>query len=608
MLCCMEPLVNVNNLSKAMKGKQLFKNISFSVYSENCIGILGPNGCGKTTLFNILLGKERPNLGDVKKKEGLQIHCLEQDPINLTDHTILDFFVQSTQTEDISKQISYYEKQLANPSIYESSRYQEILEELRKLHVHNSKSKGFVQLENARGILSELGFNNNLEEVSLRKLSGGERQKVALAAVLSQTQNCDLLLLDEPTNHLDIETIEWLEQKIVDIPCAVMIISHDRYLLTDLVDRIFEFCGTDLELYEATYQEYEEQKKIREHIKQQEYRKASIEMKRQLAAVKKITRRNRYNIQINSRIKYIDKLKKVENPILKNYFLRFHFKTAFKSGKNIADGNNISKFFGEKKILLNTSFEIIAGQKIGLIGPNGCGKTTFLKMLTKEEPCSHGNIHLSQGLKCGYFDQGHLSINLENTLLEEILRDHKDLTEDDAKALLGQFNFKGTMVDHKVGQISGGERARLAFLKLIMEPYNLLLLDEPTNHMDIDSQIAIEKALNSFNGTTIVVSHDRKFLDTVTDTIFFMSDAAIKMYFGNYTMFRLQRQKELTDFTSKNLAYLSSARLSRYIVTKGFTIWTIKKKHVVGEEIYIGDHNRSLYEWAIKGGLLKEVV
>jgi ATP-binding cassette subfamily F protein 3 len=329
-------------------------------------------------------------------------------------------------------------------------------------------------------------------------------------------------------------------------------------------------------------------------------------MKRQLAAIEKITKKNRYTIQINSRMKQIEKLKHMENPILKNYLLRFHFKTAFKSGKNIADGVGLTKYFGEKRILSNVSFEILAGQKIGLIGPNGCGKTTFLKMLTKEESYTQGKLNLSQGAKWGYFDQGHLSLNLENTLLDEILRDHKDLGEEDAKALLGQFNFKGTTIHNKVGQLSGGERARLAFLRLIMEPYNLLLLDEPTNHMDIESKNAIETALNSYTGTVIVVSHDRKFLDTVTDTIFFMSDADIKSYTGNYSMFRLQRQKELTEYADRDLAYLSSSRLNKYVVTKGFTIWSIKKKHSIGEEIFIGDHNRAMYEWAIKGGLLKE--
>jgi ATP-binding cassette subfamily F protein 3 len=601
----MEPILQVHNLSKSIAGKQLFENSTFEIFPEDCIGLLGPNGCGKTTLFNILLGKEQPNSGDVQKKDGLKIRSLEQDPMQRSDTTLHDYFSRTAQTESIQLQIKNLEKQLEDPTIYESNRHQEILDELRSLQTQTTKTSGSAQLESARERLKELGLTGITLDMKMKNFSGGERQKIALASVLTQPQNCDLFLFDEPTNHLDIETIEWLEQRIADIPSAVVIISHDRYLLSDLVDRVFEFHGSHLELYEASYEEYEEQKKIREHIKKQEYQKASVEMKRQQAAIKKITRKNRYNIQINSRIKQFEKLKHVENPILKNYLLRFHFKTVLKSGKNIADGMNLSKYFGDKRILSNVNFEILAGQKIGLIGPNGCGKTTFLKMLTKEESYSQGKLTLSQGAKWGYFDQGHLSLNLENTLLDEILRGHIDLSEEDAKALLGQFNFKGTTVHNKVGQLSGGERARLAFLRLIMEPYNFLLLDEPTNHMDIESKTAIETALNSFTGTVIVVSHDRKFLDTVTDTIFFMTDADIKIYSGNYTMFRQQRLKELNEFTSSDLAYLSSG-VTKYVVTKGFTIWSIKKKHAVGEEILIGDHNRNMYEWAIKSGLLKE--
>jgi ATP-binding cassette, subfamily F, member 3 len=601
----MEPLLQVRNLSKSIAGKQLFENTTFEIYPEECIGLLGPNGCGKTTLFNILLGNEQPNNGEVLKKEGLKIRFLEQDPMHRSDVTLNDFFARNAQMDSLQQQIKHLEHQLEDPRVYESNRHQEILDKLRALQTQTSKTNGAAQLEAAQERLKDLGLTGLSIEMQMKNFSGGERQKIALASLLTQPQNCDLFLLDEPTNHLDIETIEWLEQKIADIPSAFVIISHDRYLLNDLVDRIFDFHGSKIELYDASYEEYEEQKKIREHIKKQEYQKASIEMKRQMAAIKKITRRNHYNIQINSRMKQLEKLKHVENPVLKHYLLRFHFKTVLKSGKNIADGTNISKYFGDKRILSNATFEIIAGQKIGLIGPNGCGKTTFLKMLTKEEQPSQGKISLSQGAKWGYFDQGHLSLNLENTLLEEILRGHIDLSEEDAKALLGQFNFKGTMIHNKVGQLSGGERARLSFLRLIMEPYNLLLLDEPTNHMDIESKSAIETALNTFDGTVIVVSHDRKFLDTVTDTVFFMVDSDIKSYSGNYTMFRQQRLKELSEFSDRDLAYLSS-HLTKYIVTKGFTIWTIKKKHVVGEEILIGDHNRSIYEWAIKGGLLKE--
>jgi ATP-binding cassette subfamily F protein 3 len=602
----MDPILHVYNLSKSIAGKQLFENVTFDVYPEDCIGLLGPNGCGKTTLFSILLGREQPNTGDVEKKEGLQIRTLEQIPIHSTDATISAFFHRIAQTDSIQHQMRQYEKQLEDPTVYESPRYQEILEELQKLQMQTSKSSGTAQLEASQHLLRELGLPDITADTPTRNLSGGERQKIALAAVLSQPQSCNLLLLDEPTNHLDIETIEWLEQKIADLACAVIIVSHDQYLLNDLVDRMIEFQGTHLEFYDATYEEYEEQKKIREHIKQQEYQKAAVAMKRQLAVIEKMTRKNRYNIQINSRMKQLEKLKRMENPVLKNYLLRFHFKTVLKSGKNIADGTGISKYFGEKKILANSSFEIIAGQKIGLIGPNGCGKTTFLKLLTGEENPNQGKIHVSLGVKWGYFDQGHLSLHEDNTLLEETIRGHKDLGEDEAKALLGQFHFKGAMVSNTVKQLSGGERARLAFLRLIMEPYNVLLLDEPTNHMDIESKSAIETALNTYNGTVIVVSHDRKFLDTVTDTIFFMNDADLKIYMGNYSMFRQQRQKELTEFGGKDLAYLSMSGLTKYVVTKGFTIYTIKKKHAIGEEVYIGDHNRSLYDWAIKGGLLKE--
>ena len=240
-----------------------------------------------------------------------------------------------------------------------------------------------------------------------------------------------------------------------------------------------------------------------------------------------------------------------------------------------------------------------------MIGPNGCGKTTFLKILTGAEKPDGGIINVSRGVRWGYFDQGHLSLNLENTLIDEVLRDHKELNENDAKALLGQFNFKGDIIYRSINQLSGGERARLAFLRLIMQPYNFLILDEPTNHMDMKSKIAIECALNSFNGTVIVVSHDRNFLDDVTDNIYFMVNSTIKMYNGNYSMFRLQRQKELKDITGKNLAYLSKSGLKKYVVKKSFTEWSNRKKHRIGEVVFIGDHNEKMYEWAIKSGSLK---
>ena len=301
-------------------------------------------------------------------------------------------------------------------------------------------------------------------------------------------------------------------------------------------------------------------------------------------------------------MKRLEKIQHVENPILKSYLLRFQFKAVFKSGKNVAEATHLTKRFPDKTLLEDVAFEILAGQKIGLIGPNGCGKTTLLKILIGEEPYDAGTLQVSSGVRMGYFDQGHLSLTLDNTLIQEICKDHTELTENDAKALLGQFNFKGTMVNNLVGQLSGGERARLAILRLIMQPYNLLILDEPTNHMDMPSKQAIETALNSYHGTVIAVSHDRRFLDAVTDTIFFMENGTIKTYSGNYTSFRQQRIKELADLDAAQNVILAGS--TKYVVRKKFTIWTTKARHEVGDILYIGDHNEKTYEWALKNKYL----
>jgi len=601
----MEVLIRAINLSKTIKGKLLFENTSFEVLEDNFIGVIGPNGCGKTTLFKILLREVNAYDGELWIKDNLRIRILKQTAINMQEITVRQFITQIPDERSIQQQIKEYEKQLENPAIYNSSKYEDILEKIQKLQIYIDQTKSDSRLNAAIKLLEDVSLGELSPKEKIGVLSGGERQKLALVNVLAQPHQCDLLLLDEPTNHLDIETIEWLEEQLADIPCAVMIITHDRYLLDDLVDRVFDFEGSHINIFNTNYEEYEEQNRLRQHIKYQEYKKAKIKINKQKTSIQKMSRRNRYNKQITSKIKRLEKFQYIENPVIKNYLLRFHFKTVFKSGKNIADGSGICKNFDDKIILDNVNFEIFSGQKIGLIGPNGCGKTTFLKILTGAEKPDSGIINVSRGVRWGYFDQGHLSLNLENTLIDEVLRDHKELNENDAKALLGQFNFKGDVIYRFINQLSGGERARLAFLRLIMQPYNFLILDEPTNHMDMKSKIAIEGALNSFNGTVIVVSHDRNFLDDVTDNIYFMVNSTIKIYNGNYSMFRLQRQKELKDITGKNLAYLSKSGLKKYIVKKSFTEWNNRKKHRVGEVVYIGDHNEKTYGWAIKSGSLK---
>ena len=253
----MEVLIKAHDLSKIIVNKLLFENASFEVRSDNCIGLLGPNGCGKTTLFKILLGWEKPSNGEIWHKENLQIRYLDQIGISSFDKTIYDFFIRTTQPELIQQQINAYEKLLENPDIYNSPNFDIIIEKFQKLKVTANKSASNRRWEEANSIFKELDLTEINSNTLIETLSGGERQKIALASVFAQPKDCELLLLDEPTNHLDIETIEWLEKQIADFPGAVIIISHDRYLLDDLVDRVFEIQDKNLEIYEATFEDYE---------------------------------------------------------------------------------------------------------------------------------------------------------------------------------------------------------------------------------------------------------------------------------------------------------------------------------------------------------------
>ena len=529
----MDFLIRANDLSKMIGGKTLFESATFDVFSNDCIGLIGANGSGKTTLFKIILAREHISLGDLWLKEDIQIRYLEQVAVNYQNITVGEYFSRITSTNEGIDRIKEYERKLSDPETYSSGKYEEIMSEYEKLQTNMDWTMGDSRLETGLEILKEIGMDELSPGARLNNLSGGELQKLALAGVFSSPKGCDLLLLDEPTNHLDIETIEWLEKKIADFPGAVIIVSHDRYLLGNLVDRMFEIEGGGIEVYNTTYEEYEEMKGLKQHIKQQEYRRSRIELKRQKRSIDKMSRRCKYDRQITSKLKQLEKVKRVENPVIKSYLLRFQFESVFKSSVNVADSRGITKRFGDRIILDDARFEVSAGQRVGLIGPNGSGKTTFLKMLIGEEKTDGGKIHLSKNVKWRYFDQGHLSLEPGNTLIEEVVRGKEGLRENDAKALLGQFNFKRDDINRKVKFASGGERARLALLRLLLKPYNLLILDEPTNHMDILSKKAIEGAINSFGGTVIVVSHDRNFLDNVCNMIFLISEGEIHSYKGN---------------------------------------------------------------------------
>ena len=419
----MDVLLRAQSLSKAFGHTVLFDSASFDIYETDCIGIIGPNGCGKTTLLKILLGWVSPNDGEIWKKEHIHLRYLDQSAMQPTDKTIQDFFNRTTKPDTINKEIQTYEKELEDPAIYEDTqRVEELLEKIQKLSISANKNASINRWEQAQQLFTDIELKQISLDTKTKTLSGGEKQKIALASVFAQPKECDLLLLDEPTNHLDIETMEWLEQQILDFPSAVMMISHDRYLLDDLVDRVFELRGTHIDVFDARFSEFEELRKLKDHIKTQEYVKSQVMIRRQQKVIDTMTRRNRYDKQIRSKIKQLEKMKKVENSVIKEYLLKFQFKSKTQYGKNVVDGKAVSKSFGDASILNEVDFEVLSGQKIGVIGANGCGKTTFLKMIIGTIAPDEGEIHMSSGVRFGYFDQGHLSLKPGNTLLEEMQR------------------------------------------------------------------------------------------------------------------------------------------------------------------------------------------
>ncbi len=595
----MDFLIRANDLSKMIGGKTLFEGATFDVSRNDCIGLIGANGSGKTTLFKVILGREHISLGDLWLKEDIRIRYLEQVAVNNRNITVGEYFSRITSTNEGIDRIKEYERKLSDPETYSSGKYEEIMNEYEKLQTDVDWTMGDSRLETGLEILKEIGLGELSPGARLNNLSGGELQKLVLAGVFSFPKGCDLLLLDEPTNHLDIETIEWLEKKIADFPGAVIIVSHDRYLLDNLVDRMFEIEGGGIEVYNTTYEEYEEIKGFKQHIKQQEFKRSRIELKRQQRSIEKMSRRCKYDRQITSKLKQLEKVKRVENPIIKSYLLRFQFESVFKSSVNVADSRGVTKRFGDRIILDDARFEVSAGQRVGLIGPNGSGKTTFLKMLIGKERTDRGKIHLSKNVKWRYFDQGHLSLQPGNTLIEEVVRGKEGLRENDAKALLGQFNFNRDEINRKVKFASGGERARLALLRLLLKPCNLLILDEPTNHMDILSKKAIEGAINSFDGTVIVVSHDRNFLDNVCNMIFLISEGEIHSYNGNYSSFRGQHMRRYRN--------VSGVEPKKYLVRKTFTEWTTRVKYKRGDKIVVDEDNENIFRSALENGWLREL-
>ncbi|NLJ59082.1 MAG: ABC-F family ATP-binding cassette domain-containing protein [Tissierellia bacterium] len=541
-------VLSCNNVSKAYVAENIIENISFTVNDNEKVGLIGLNGAGKTTLFNILTGNLEPTTGEIYKAKGKKLGYLKQNTIIDSDMTIMEemltIFHDLIQLEERLSNLSH------KISLFTEDDNQQELEKLMnsysKLSEEFEESRGYSFKSLIKGTLIGLGFSEEEFDKPINILSGGQKSRVMLAKLL--LKEADILLLDEPTNHLDIEACTWLEKYIKDFKGAVIIISHDRYFLDNTVNRIFLMENKSLTTYKGNYTEFMKRRKIQLKLAMKEYEEYEKEVERQEEMIRRLhAYGSKRNIrQAFSRQKALDKIKKLDKPSKDNKKVVLKFTPKIKSGKDVLKVDKASISFNSREIFRNVNLNIYRGEKVGIIGPNGIGKSTLLKIIANSIKDYKGEVTLGHHVQIAYYHQEQTNLDEENTLIDEIWDAHPTMTYYDIRSLLAQFLFTGDNIFKIVGELSGGEKGRLSLLKLMTSNANFLLMDEPTNHLDIDSKEVLEDALINYEGTLLVVSHDRYFLNKVVDKIYDLSADGAFEYLGNYNYY-LQKKAELEE-------------------------------------------------------------
>ena len=553
-------MLNIHNLSVSFGGTFLFEEVTFRMGAGDRVGLVGKNGAGKSTMLKILAGDFKPDSGQIATEKEVRIGFLRQDIDFEAGRTVLEEAYQAfTDIQIVERKLEEINHQLVTRTDYESAEYSQIIEDLSDFTHRFELLGGYNYVGDTEKILLGLGFKREVFNNQTETFSGGWRMRIELAKLLLQAN--DILLLDEPTNHLDIESIIWLESFLRNYPGVVVIVSHDKMFLDNVTNRTIEISLGKAYDFNKPYSQYLELRhEIREkQLATQKNQAKKIEETEKL--IEKFRAKASKASMAQSLIKKLDKVERIEVDEDDNSVMNISFPVSKVPGKVVIEAENVTKAYGEKIILKDIDLLVERGSKIAFVGQNGQGKSTFIKAIVNEFEYQ-GNIKLGHNVQVGYFAQNQAEyLDGEITLLRTMEDAATDTNRSKVRDMLGSFLFRGDDVEKKVKVLSGGERNRLALCKLLLQPINVLLMDEPTNHLDIKSKNVLKAALQKFEGTLLLVSHDRDFLQGMSNLVYEFKDQKIKEYLGDINYFLEQRNLEnMREVEKKNPSPLAPER------------------------------------------------
>ncbi|HEY5583507.1 MAG TPA: ABC-F type ribosomal protection protein [Ruminiclostridium sp.] len=561
-------ILNCNNIDFSYGTEVIIQNISFSLQENDKVGLVGVNGAGKSTLFKILMGELNQENGEVFISKELVLAYLKQNAALNSENTLWDELLEVfKEIVDMENSINRIEKEISTTSNQE--KLSSLMKEYSRLTERFSYLGGYEYNSRVRGVLRGLGFDDSEFGSKVNILSGGQKTRLALAKVLLEEP--DILLLDEPTNHLDIAAVEWLEEYLKSYKKCLLIISHDRYFLDSVTNRTIELENCNSTVYNCNYSAYVKQKASNREIQEKHYQQQQKEINRQEAYIEQQRKWNRERniIAAESRQKAIDRIVKIDRPNEAPQKIRMRFnQDVLSSGNDVLEVDSVSKAFDDKELFNNVSFKIRKAERVFLLGPNGCGKSTLLKILDGKLEATSGKFNYGAKVNLGYYDQEMSDLNEENTVLDEVWSVNQKLIQTEVRSALASFLFTAEDVFKKISVLSGGEKSRVCMLKLIFSDANFIILDEPTNHLDINSREILEEALNDYEGTMLIVSHDRYFIDKLATRIIDIGTNPPVDCMGNYSFFSSHYKKTGASENNSNDEINISEGKQIHIATK----------------------------------------